>query len=509
MNLEEYKKNIRDELNFCELISDIGVRNKEDLAWWASAISSKNMGISDLWNNIASYISGQKILSRKASIFALFLVLIKQIIRIYVLANPLFRLKYWMSSEKEYKLLLFSYMNSNYWKKAGEKHEDPYFKNLLDRYDRDSKKYIIVTHTFGNIFDSGKYIPKSYYGERKIVPIELFMGTTEVLKAFILTLKCDLKLSKPANFKGVDISPLLLNEFKEEKFNGEIFSNLCIYLAMKNILLTIKPQKILWPWENHSWEKLLLIAKNKYCSSAITAGYQSSTIMLFLLNFFSGKKELEYAPYPDRIITNGKTTFQILKSFGSYPENCLVEGCAWRYDYLLGIEKWQGTLDERNIIGIAMTGFNKTNVKILNIISKITDVDFIIKYHPMLPEEKFLNSLDEKPPSNIKTFNGSISEILKKVSILIYSETAVCMEAAMMGIPCIYIDTGKGISGDSMFNTQDLKWTAGNPEELEKCIKEIKVLSLTELNERRKNAERYIRDYFHAVTEDKIKLFTA
>jgi hypothetical protein len=110
-------------------------------------------------------------------------------------------------------------------------------------------------------------------------------------------------------------------------------------------------------------------------------------------------------------------------------------------------------------------------------------------------------------PDNFDIFEGTIKDFIDKICILLYSETTVCFEVAAKGVPCIYIDTGKGLLGDTMFNSDALKWSAKSPEELKEVFQRIIFKDIGELNKNRVAAGKYVKTYFHPVSENELEKF--
>lgn len=493
---------IHNEREFCDLIAEIGYGNRESLVWYASSVSSKNPGVSDFVRNV---LNPESVNIPKKKPFRIFIVFLYYLFRTYLIAKPLLRLKRrGICKASKNSIVIFSHFSRNSWK--NKVYKDLYLQEILDVFSENKTDVFIIGDTYGKIIDNINYSTERF----KILPLELFITFSDILKAFFMTLSGKINLPENINFEGRDIRSILKKQFQHEKYNGEIFINICGYFAFSRIFRRIKPAKIYWPWENHSWEKLMLIAQKKFSSGTSSTGYQHSTIPPFLINHFPGKNECKYAPLPDRIVTVGNEPANILKTFGSFPEGLIEIGCAFRYKYLFDLKPWSGGLSEKKFIGVAFPLYKDTAEKILSFVCeafKDSEHRILLKFHPLLSDKNVFKAYNRPIPPNIQVFKKTIPEFLDEISILIYSDTSTSTDATMLGIPSVYLDIGRGMSGNPLFNNDFLNWSASNAKELQARSKSIMNLSQDELNEQRRNARKYIMNYFNPVTEDKIKLF--
>ena len=98
-------------------------------------------------------------------------------------------------------------------------------------------------------------------------------------------------------------------------------------------------------------------------------------------------------------------------------------------------------------------------------------------------------------------------EDLQKASLIIYTNTSVCLEALMLGIPVIHLDLDRLINEDPLFEWNHLKWVVKEPEQLRKAIDIINNLNSQDFVDQQKKAREYLEEYFKRVNDENIKSF--
>ena len=215
-------------------------------------------------------------------------------------------------------------------------------------------------------------------------------------------------------------------------------------------------------------------------------------------------------PLPHKILTVGHETKRILEKYGNFPENILDDGCALRYERLLG-EKIRKRKKEKKILVALPIGSNASINLInllLNVFGKKIQFSVIIKSHPVTPIEKILSKNKINLPDHFKTVkNVDIYKLLNDADILIYNETTVAMEALMLGIPVIYADISNYYDGDRLFTCRHLKWSANTSVELEKAINDIYNMDIYEFEKQQDSSRKYMKRYFLPITDNRLKKF--
>ncbi|HMB45876.1 MAG TPA: hypothetical protein VKL21_08645, partial [Candidatus Methanoperedens sp.] len=182
---------------------------------------------------------------------------------------------------------------------------------------------------------------------------------------------------------------------------------------------------------------------------------------------------------------------------------------ALRHQYLYEKEKIK---KNRNYNILVPLGMLNDSVKLINFLYKspinTSKYNIIIRCHPIVNLEQIRKRLNFNHDEKFSVSSiANIKEDLRRVDIVIYTSTTVCIEALMMGIPVIHIDLNEPITIDPLFRMNDLKWVVTKEEELPMIIENIYALDGLELSELQDKARKAIQDYLSEVNEDKLKEF--
>ncbi len=210
-------------------------------------------------------------------------------------------------------------------------------------------------------------------------------------------------------------------------------------------------KQCLFPYENRSWEKMLLQGFYESSPSTILIGYQHAAITKSHTNFVIGREELEILPLPHKILTTGPLVKDWMSASGNYPPNIIESACALRQPSL-SIQ----TLPERqqriNQILIVLASSLEESREMLTFVDKALSQsdDFHVKVrpHPTIP-------LNLPIPFDVST--ASLDKDLNWAELVLYCSSTVGIEAISRGIPTIHIDIGAFIDNDPMFESNLLK----------------------------------------------------
>jgi surface carbohydrate biosynthesis protein (TIGR04326 family) len=544
-----------------DYINFIGELNEKynSLDWWAGSISSKNQYVSDLYRNICYYIEIIETIKQskkdeitiavdnKYLISQLELYCEKKNIKCMILKKAKEnKLSNFIKSIKNNTLSLFYKLNEknivakklNKQIKTRLKTNESYYvlRTWLDNRSFDSnnryrdifygslvdyihkRENLIILGVFLSSFEENLAKVKDNNSRHPIlvIPTSLFIRFSDYLKAFVLQLKIffqsnsQINLSKDIEFHGYNIHLLIKEEMINNLFNGEFRDNLLHYYAAKNFARKIKCKYYTVPYENHSWEKLTIMALKKYSPDTLVLGYQHSSISRRLFNYFLGKDESNVIPLPDKIITVGNRPKKILEKYGNIPGEIITEGCTFRYEYLLKKKPRRRKKNKKILVALPVDLNDSINIItfLLKAFEKNKAFTLKIKCHPLRPIEDIMSKSGLKLPNNFEVIkNKTIEKLLEEVDMFLYSDTASCMEALMLGVPAIFIDIDSLYEKDPLFECQYLKWTVKNKKDLIKVINEINNMSDKEFKRQQKLGRQYMKNYYFTVNEKRMDEF--
>jgi hypothetical protein len=185
-----------------------------------------------------------------------------------------------------------------------------------------------------------------------------------------------------------------------------------------------KPHFIMWPWENHGWERALVRAAN--IAGVKSAGYQHTVVgrrhwVHALTSNRDGLKSL-----PDRIICNGPIWVDALANYG-IPYERMEIGGTLRFSSPKPLKR-----DPKGPIFVALPFAHAIAEQMMNEVERMAnkgDFRFIVRDHPMNPyplrQSPGINRA-EKPLPDV----GGIAAV-------IYAATTVGLEALIGGLPVV------------------------------------------------------------------------
>lgn len=281
---------------------------------------------------------------------------------------------------------------------------------------------------------------------KKFFSIESFSSTLDVISAwfnsFFELKRIFQSKKKKYTFEDKVSRYLALSEITY----GDFFYNVFLSNSFKRIFNDIKPNTLLYPFENRSWEKLLL--RSAYVNGTkYRVGYQHSSITPRHLALEVKENELDRFEIPTKIITTGKFTYDWLKSKSPLLSSKLVSGGSLRK------VKKRISLPKKKGILVAISSSQDEARKILifinNIFEKIS-IPIIIRTHPTLKINKFASSLIWG--SNVFFSDSqSLAADLNKSHVVLYSSSTVVIEGMLSGRLPIFLNINDYPSGDPLF----------------------------------------------------------
>jgi len=263
-------------------------------------------------------------------------------------------------------------------------------------------------------------------------------------------------MGRVSRFLGWDYGALLRREMLREWSDGEFVGYQLWYWAMRRLATRhgARISVVIYPFENHPWEKLLCLAFQHEAPNVQLVGYQHSWVSPDLLNYRLGRDEATVMPLPHRIVANGVRAVEMLTA-GGVPTEKLCNGGAFRYEYLyeqsdtvvarrprsrvegepwrlvaaLPLSPLHGSSLLRALVDIFPTPFLSETQR--------DPVDVIVKCHPLLPLHK-LQKRSVQLPEWFRVTEQPLRELCKTADVFVYAPPSTSgWEAAVMGLPVV------------------------------------------------------------------------
>ena len=126
---------------------------------------------------------------------------------------------------------------------------------------------------------------------------------------------------------------------------------------------------------------------------------------------------------------------------------------------------------------------------------------------PMSKINKYIHA-DYTQFNNVTiSINRSIKADLEQVSLVIYRESTVALEALAFGLPVICFISHPLINFDPLFKLNYFKWNIKQTQKLEPLLLKIYNLDDNNYYQQRDKAIKYVKSYLPACTESRMSKF--
>jgi hypothetical protein len=218
------------------------------------------------------------------------------------------------------------------------------------------------------------------------------------------------------------------------EFSGIAFNlNLVIKDLYAGALVRCRPRALVYYFENQAWEKMMCLVARTVPNIRIV-GHQHSIVPWFLFTYFLGDGEREFMPLPDRIVTNGPYTTELLREAAGFGPDLVVEGGTLRYEHLVGLSP-RGDYGAGSRIVLVALPSDASSAR--TIVAGVVDASrdpraagwkFVVKPHPDLGRHKLGIPVD----GAICATAEPIARLLNEAEVVVASESSL-LEAWLRG----------------------------------------------------------------------------
>jgi hypothetical protein len=331
-----------------------------------------------------------------------------------------------------------------------------------------------------------------------LIPIESFLNITDVLGAWYQTMVQSFLASfQTANSRKNRFFFKLSKFIKNKEIrSGNLFYNSYLLASFRGLFVTLNPSSLIYPFENRSWEKQLLLCAHSFdCKDTI--GYQHSSVTPRHLSLKIPKHKFSTKEVPNKIITVGRITFDWLKK-NSPPisDRLIIGGSLRKIQKRLPLPKSKGIL-----VPISSSLYEAQRMLlIMNEVAKKTNIPITIRSHPTIDCEALYRSMIWHKNVSLSRGRNLCQDILRS-HVIIYSSSTVVIEGMLSGRLPIFLDIRDYPSGDPLLGNS--KYTASSAKEVRSVLNLIDDLSQEELKKKQLDAMKFADDYLKDITVDK------
>ena len=295
-------------------------------------------------------------------------------------------------------------------------------------------------------------------------------------------------------------------------YGGYVY-HLLTYRAVFRIMQKMKPDKFIYPYENKSIEKMILLAIKNVDETIEVFGYQHTSITPRHLTLLFEENEIKHTPLPDKIITCGSLPANYLEKNGNYPKRIFINGCALRQRWG---KKFRRNNYDRFRVLVSLSSSKQELHDVLHFFMKIIneDVRYIVAFRPHphinLPMSLLADEYHSWIKDNILDFSHTdLEENLKWCDAVVYVSSTVALDALLRGKPVLHISTNEIISSDPLLDIEGLRLyqSINNSSEFRFAVDEILNLSEDEYQKAQIEALDYANIYFTRPSKETIRHF--
>ena len=419
-----------------------------------------------------------------------------------------FRKNILIESENKLKsseiIILSHYTNQ---KKKQIIENDPYFGDLFNKLKLLKKKFsvIFINHTNKDLqkihyeFKKNKF-SKIFVNNQFSIKDDIFILFKIVIKYISFKIKIVNK-----SFKKEDIF------FIKKNFNLKNFIKARSTIRLNNYLNKVlnynnsKLKILLITFEGHAFEKLIF--KKYYAKNVKTIGYYFSILRKQPNNiFYLNDKRF----CPKEIFVSG----EILRKYfriNYHDKKVKIKILGSNKNIKLKNFKFNNLVKKKYTCLVTAEGIYSENYILLefviNNLEFIRDVDFIVRFHPVVDRNKILNFFKGHKNYKKVTFskNLNIFDDFKKSDFILYRGSSACVEATLNAVIPIYLnDDIENI--DPIFQINKLQ--VNNYKNFNEIIKKFQNKKKVTTNLRYlSNLQSYCKDYYSEFPNKNLKNF--
>ena len=392
---------------------------------------------------------------------------------------------------------------------ADRSEQDPYFGKLIEylkKFESHAVAYLFFLYRpiSSRIKETGLEKNSFVLLFRFISIKDIFWTIATVFKELFISF-----LDQPVIVaeREVSLFPILREHMIYELGRGYT-DNLLVFRAARNISKMGTFKSMIYPFENKSFEKCLLLGLD---SKVTTIGYQHSSITPRHFNFRLNGSESKITPLPDKVITVGEITQQWLVKTGNFPDNRIICGFSLRHNLDTKFDKKKFDLRNAKILFAFSSGFTEISQTIdflKPLIKNYPEITFLFRNHINFPFDQLSNS-QQKWIDNfvVKSSGSSLQDDIKWADVVVYISSTVALEALYCGAPVLRLDIDLLNSDPLLADYVPNRWVCQERVDFFAKLHQISMLNVAERVELQKQSATYVKRYLKKGKIDDYKLF--
>ncbi|MGH3049927.1 MAG: hypothetical protein ACRDLK_07195, partial [Gaiellaceae bacterium] len=257
-----------------------------------------------------------------------------------------------------------------------------------------------------------------------------------------------------ATVAGVPVAALAAEHIEEHR------ASQASYLVHERLLRRfaeheVRPERLVHPCEGHAWELVLAWAARRHLPDTTVVGYENLNMSRLALSMYPARAERGIRPLPDRLVANGPAFRDVLVSEG-WAETVVRAGCGLRHEALWhhepsGRGHESGGPPLRVLVAGEITLGPSVELadKAIAAFAEDPGVELTMKCHPLLPRSQVTRALGSRADA-LRFDDRPMLGQLADADLLLYTYTAVCVEALALGVPPVFIRSDSTLDLDQL-----------------------------------------------------------
>ena len=302
---------------------------------------------------------------------------------------------------------------------------------------------------------------------------------------------------------GDGLAPLHRYVRSAEVRSGEYFMQRLLERGFGRTLARMRPEVLVYPFENRSWEKHLLAAAHARGVRCIAYQHSSITPRHLALHVAAGEIAAEHLP--DRVVTVGAYATSLLAD--------LAPALSGRLETGVSLRSSREALPDSPEPGVlvAISSSASEALRLLQVTHEAAarvQSRFIVRSHPTIPIAAMF-ALFPWPPNVELSAGTTLAQDLARVTCVAYSSSTVALEGMLSGRLPIYVDIGDVPDGDPMSGEHPFKLAARDGAGLADAVLRVSTLDAAELRRLRHAAGDFAERYLAAPTAEAVDRMAA
>ena len=341
-----------------------------------------------------------------------------------------------------------------------------------------------------------------------------FLNLFDYLIGFGFLFRLSLRKKSLFVFQKIDVTPLIMEEFKSKRFDYSTFEGILNYIFIYRLRSKNIDLKLYIDWhENQAIDKGFIQGIKTFSPKVHTKGYQGYIISTdYNLHLLPTDYEINNKVIPDEICVIGKALKNNIKKFSS---NMSVSTApAFRYHEIYN--NYKTTIKNYKRILIILPIGILNSFFIIKMISeyynsiKTHQLKFYLKLHPSLNFNKLKKILGAIWDESIFIkLDMDMHDAIINSDLVIGSESSSLVEALTYGIPVIIIANQNDLTPNPIpIGIKKTLWSiCFDINELKESVQNFLLLSIEIKMENKRYGQKIKKDYFKKISYETVKSF--